>query len=419
MRTLKIALIQPKYFNIWEAIGLGYIAGYCKKNHKGKLQIDYFQGYFDHDDLILKSLEDVDIVGFSSTSPTIKGALGLAEKIKEINQKVITVFGGFHPTALKEDLIELDAVDQVIAGEGEKAFLSILQGNRERIVEGSAVNFPELPHPDRDVIKNFREVDLCQKLINRRITSFQSVRVCPFQCIFCAEKTITGKFDSRSNPIRERDPGDLLDEIEVVSKKYALDMFKFVDATWNTSAKKVIDFCKEKIKRANRLEWECNLHAGLTNEEMFYWMKEANCSQINVGCESGSPRVLRAMRKGITVDRIRDVFYQANKHGLRRRAFFSIGMPDEDSEDIRLTGKLIEDIRPDVVGVTILCPYPGTGLYDQSKFSNIDWSLTDEYSNDFWRTNSLSNQELKYWQKYLTDKFKDNLAWHHKAMSER
>ncbi len=417
MKTLKIALIQPKYFNIWEAIGLGYIAGYCKKNYRGSLEINYFQGYFDNDQLILKSLKDVDIVGFSCTSPTFGGALALARKLKEINKKASTVFGGFHPTALAEDLLSLDEVDQIVTGEGEKAFLSILEGNRSKVIAGDPVDFNELRHPDREVIKNFREVDLCQKMIDKRITSFQSVRVCPFQCIFCAEKTITGKFDSKKNPIRERAPADLLDEIEIVSKKYRLDMFKFVDATWNTSTKKVIDFCKEKIKRGNRLEWECNVHAALTSDEMFYWMKEANCNQINVGCESGSPKILKAMRKGITVDKIRDVFNQAKKHRLGRRAFFSIGMPEEDSGDIRLTEGLIEDIRPDVVGVTILCPYPGTDLYDKERFSGIDWSNTDEYGNDFWRTNNLSNHELKYWQRYLTDKFKDNIAWHHKAIA--
>jgi len=145
-------------------------------------------------------------------------------------------------------------------------------------------------------------------------------------------------------------------------------------------------------------------------------MKEANCTQINVGCESGSPRILRAMRKGITVDKIIEVFSNAKKYGLSRRAFFNIGMPEEEATDIKLTEKLIEDIAPDVVGVTILCPYPGTGLYDKNKFFDVDWSVTDEYGNDFWRTNNLTNNELKFWQRYLTDRFKENLAWHHKVM---
>lgn len=412
---MKVTLVQPRYVNIWEAIGLGYIAAYCKKNFKGPLEIEYYQGYFDSDELIVSKAKTSDVVGFSCTSPTFKSGLSLAQRIKEINPNVRTVFGGYHPTALKEKVSQYHGVDQVIVGEGEKAFLSILNGNTEKIVTGKPVQFSELPHPDRDVIKNHREVDLCYSMIGKRIASFQSARVCPFQCIFCSERIITGAYNKLTNPIRLRDDGDLLDEIQAVVKKYKLDMFKFVDATWNTSVDKVINFCKRKIAQKDTTEWECNIHAALTNEEMFYWMKEASCIQINVGCESGSPKILKKMKKGITVDKIADVFSWAKKYEIARRGFFSIGMPDESLEDIRLTEKLVEEIRPDVFGVTILCPYPGSELYDDKKFSDIDWSGADEYSNDFWRTEHFSNQELKYWQNYLVEKFKDNLAWRHKV----
>jgi len=81
-----------------------------------------------------------------------------------------------------------------------------------------------------------------------------------------------------------------------------------------------------------------------------------------------------------------------------------------------LTEKLVKEINPDVFGVTILCPYPGTGLYKRDAFSEVDWSFADEYSNDFWRTKYFTNQDLKYWQSYLVNKFKDNLAWRHKVV---
>jgi hypothetical protein len=52
------------------------------------------------------------------------------------------------------------------------------------------------------------------------------------------------------------------------------------------------------------------------------------------------------------------------------------------------------------------------------KFKDIDWSTTDEYVNDFWNTNYLSNEELRQWQTRLTKKFNDKLTWHNKVLLE-
>jgi len=415
---MKVTLIQPYYFNVWEAIGLGYIAAYCKKDYTGKLEFDFFQGYFDKDELMIAQASKSDVVGFSCTSPSFRHGLRLAEQIKQKNTKTRIVFGGNHVSALK-GLIQEPAIDQIVTGEGEQAFLEILEGNGDKIVKGKPVDFSHLPWPDRDLIKNTRTVDLCQQMTGQRIASFQANRVCPFHCSYCSEKAVTGIYNSKSNPIRSRDVSDLLDEIESVAEKYKLDAFKFVDATFDTSAEYVISFCKEKIRRENVLEWECMIHASLSTKEMFPWLRKANCRQINVGCESGSPRILNAMKKGVTPEKIINVFDWAKENGIKRRAFFIIGMPEESEEDLLMTEKLAERLMPDVFGATILCPYPGSDLYNHDSMRLVEWDKTDEYSNDFWSTKHFSNDQLKAWQKRLTGKFKNNLAWHHAAIADK
>ena len=308
-------------------------------------------------------------------------------------------------------LIDDEVIDQMIVGEGEKAFLELLNGNRDRIVFSKSLGFEELFWPDRDLIMNYRTVDLCEQMIGKRITSFQANRVCPFRCTFCSERVMTGNFHRKNNPIRTRDVRDLMDEIEYVIAKYKLDFFKFADATFDTSTEFVINFCEEKIRRGNNIEWECLIHAGLAEKEMFTSLKHSNCNQVDVGCESGSKKVLREMRKGTTPDQTAKVFEWAREVGIKRRAFFLIGMPSETEEDIELTEKFIEKINPDVLGVTILCPYPGSDLYNHNLMKDVNWSEADEYSNDFWRTDHFTNNDLKNIQKRLTTKSK--LAWHH------
>lgn len=414
---MKVTLVQPRYFNIWEALGLGYIGAYLKARYRGPLQVDFFQAFFDSDETIVRGAADSEVVGFSCNSPTFAHGAELARRIKEVNPRAWTVFGGFHPTALPDDCLETPGVDQVILGEGERAFLSVVEGNREPKVKGDPVDdINELPFPDRELIRNERDIALAHQYTGKRMTSFQSCRVCPLQCVFCAERIVTGRFNRVTNPVRIVRPARLLDEIERVARQYALDHFKFADATWNTSPEKVIAFCQEKLARGFSLPWEANVHAAFTTREMFRWMREANCVQINMGCESGSPRVLKQIKKGISVERMIEVFDWAREFGIERRGYFIMGLPDETLDDVRLTERLVERLDPEVFGITIVCPYPGTDLYDPARHGSIDWAKTDEYSNDFWSTRHLSNADLKTWQKYLVDKFRDRLTWHHKVM---
>jgi radical SAM superfamily enzyme YgiQ (UPF0313 family) len=83
------------------------------------------------------------------------------------------------------------------------------------------------------------------------------------------------------------------------------------------------------------------------------------------------------------------------------------------------TEKFAEELELDEYGFTILCPYPGTRMYDPKILADIDWEKTDEYSNDFWRTKYLTNSQLKEWQQRLLDKFSKQLTWHNKELLKK
>ncbi|MDO8610683.1 MAG: radical SAM protein [bacterium] len=394
---------------MWEPIGLGYIIGYVQREYKSPIDIKFYQSKFDNDDVILSDVRDADIIAFSCTSPTFAHAVKLARSAKKINPKIRTVFGGWHIAALKEKCI-IDGMDQIVIGEGEKAFVDILNGNKNQIIYGENLDFSTAPWPDRKIIRNIRTANLCESMNGKRTASFQANRVCPVSCIFCAEKIMTGKFNRKTNPIRQRSVVDVCDEIESVINLLDLNYFKFVDATFDTTAQYVIDFCQEKIKRNIDTEWEALIHASFATEDMMKWLKASNCNQINIGVESGSDKILRDVGKGVNTKTLRRVFGWAKQYKMCTRGFFILGMPNETKEDMLLTEKFIDEIEPSVVGFTILCPYPGCAIYDYEKHKNIDWSVTDEYSNDFWCTEHFTNQELKEWQLYFANKYKDILC---------
>ena len=404
-KITKVVLVQPYYENIWEPIGLGYIAGYLKKFFKGKIDISCYQGNFDTDEEIIEACIGADVVGYSCTSPAWPHALRIAKVLKEKSPNTRNVFGGFHPSALPRECIKYDQVDQIVIGEGEIAFCDIVSGKTDPIVFGEKLSMQDLPWPDRQIIKNHRTVSLCESMNGLRIASFQCNRVCPVNCAFCAERIVSGRFNRKTNPIRSRDVSEMCDEIEHVIKELDINYFKFVDATFDINPQFVIDFCKEKINRGITTEWECLIHCSFTTDEMFMWLKKSGCHQVNMGVESGSDQILRDIGKGLNVKRVKQAFGWAKKWGIERRGFFLFGMPNETRADLLLTEQLIDEIRPDVVGFTILCPYPGTALYKPEMNDIIDWEKADEYSNDYWSTEHFTNAELKAQQAYFKTKY--------------
>ena len=410
---MKVTCISPYYHNIWEALGWGYIYSYCSRHYKGKLDIQFFHGNFDTEASILMEAKKSDIVAFSCTTPTYKWCKNMAGWIKALNEKTHIVLGGWHPTVLKE--IEPN-IDQIVIGEGETAFLEILNGNRNKIVYGRRLPFSELPWPDREFIKYNRQVDWCEATFKERIASIQSVRGCKMGCAMCGEKFMTGKHDVKHNPIRVRLAEDTVSEIQFLIEKFRIQRFKFVDPTWSISESYVESFCKEKIARNITVPWDAMVHAGIATEKSIEWMSKANCDVIMVGCESGNQSLLNDMKKGVTVDKIKRVFEWGRKYKLNRRAFFMIGMPNETMDTIRDTMDLISEIDPDVLGFTILAPYPGSDFYDKKRFKDVDWSKVDEYTNDIWSTKNFTNKQLKDIQKLLCLIYKDKLPWHQRFL---
>jgi len=406
--NLKVTLIQPDYFNVWEPLGLGYIASYCRK-FRPDVEFKFWNEKFDDALKFDKHILQSDIIGISATTPTSQRAINLARKIKTYYNKRV-VLGGWHVTALKD--IPDWSIDQIVVGEGEAGFLNILNGDTTDIVKGKLMEFNELPWPDRKLIRNERTLTLCEEMCGERILSFQSRRGCPMKCAMCGEKNMS------HNCIRSRDVVELLDEIVQMSKEYNATKFKFVDPTWCYPKSYVYTFCKEKIRQNFTLKWEAMVHAAFLDEDMMTLMKEANCEQVNVGCESGSQSILNDIGKGVTITKVKRVFQIGKRLGINMRAFFMIGMPNESCETITETKEFIRELQPDVLGVSIFTPYPGTEFYNDS-YSHIDWYNCDEYNNDFWDTKYITNEELKKIQKDIMTEFEDKSCWHNKVNDEK
>jgi anaerobic magnesium-protoporphyrin IX monomethyl ester cyclase len=415
---MKVVFIQPnvgfKRGHTWEALGIGYIIAYLKKFYRDGLDVSFFSAFYDSDSSIIEHSEDADIIAFSCTSPQYNHGLYLAKQVK--NENNIIIFGGVHPSALPGQVVQESCVDAVVQGEGEQSMLSILNNysenkkiNKKIVATGYIKNIDSIPFPDRTAIKNERNIQQAYKDNRLRITSVLSSRGCPFRCSYCCSAVIWAR------KIRFRSPENILDEIEEVIQQFQINFLKFSDDTFTINKKRVIDFCRSKSERGITIPFGANAHINTIDEEMLRALSEADCQELWYGVESGSPKILKDMHKNIKIKDIKEKFRLTKEYGIRTRAYFLLGMPNETIEDIHLTEKLCDEIQPDIVGFSLLAPYPKNEYFAEDEMKDWDWSTFDEYTNDWVHTKTMSNADLKKEQGRLIEKYQENITFKQKS----
>jgi len=185
---------------------------------------------------------------------------------------------------------------------------------------------------------------------------------------------------------RLRSVGNVLDEITVLVEKYrAKEIFDDLD-TWPSNSRWAKDFCKGMIERGlnERVVWSINAKANhLLDFEMLKVMKRAGCRLLKIGVESASDETLRRIRKGETTAQIRNAVKLCHEAGLTVHLTAMLGYPWETRADVLNTIHFIRSLKPDSAQFSIVTPYPGTELYEQSienSWFTIDpheWDLFD------------------------------------------
>lgn len=322
-----------------------------------------------------------DLVGYSVLTTQISRTRTIHTLVKAAFPKIISLAGGIHPTALPQwTLTRLD-LDYVVIGEGEITFPELLdalsQGRDPLEVPGIAgfrdgnpvlsprrqliEDLDTIPLPDRqslDFQRYLRPPGNIRGKYLRRATSIITSRGCPFNCIFCSSHDLFGR------KVRRRTVPHVMQEIHYLIDHYDIDGLWFLDDTLLESPEWLAELCVEMKKTG--LPWGCQAHVRRADESVFRIMKDAGCLQLEFGVESGSPRILRRLRKGSTPDDVRRAFAICRRIGIRALANFMIGVPDETEADAEMSYRLAREIRPDHVVVTFTTPLPGSDLFTES-----------------------------------------------------
>ena len=119
----------------------------------------------------------------------------------------------------------------------------------------------------------------------------------------------------------------------------------------------------------------------LVDRQILKGLSETGCFRIWYGAESGSQKVLDSMRKGTTVEQVREAARITQELGMQAGFFILLGYPDETTADIRATIDFLKETRPDVVGTSVAFPIKGTEFYERVAnrvIPNENWSSRNQ-----------------------------------------
>lgn len=318
-----------------------------------------------------------DLVGIGFMTQTRSRALEINNILREKLPHVSFLLGGVGPTVEPERTSELFKPQAMVIGEGEKALMEIVRTGQFEGIPGVSVpgqpftpgevfeNLDDLPLPAIECMPDFASY-LCPpggirgKWYKSGTPMIMTARGCPYRCTFCSSHLMF------SRKVRRRSVGHVMAEIRRLHEEFNVDAVYFFDDTFNVQRKWLQEFCEALSNEPYRLTWGCQIRVNLFDVEMGRMMRKAGCVQVDIGVESGSPKVLKAVHKDETVEQIEQAFAACHKAGIAPMGTFLVGCPEETREDVELTKALIKRIKPSFAEFFYLIPYPGSELYTQA-----------------------------------------------------
>ena len=361
-------------------LGLLYLASTVKQrtNHDVRIIDCQVNKYTDEQLKQTIARYDPDIVGITTITFLLVDCLNVAKIVKqqeiERGKKIYVVAGGPHATIFPSETANLDPIDIVLAGEAEFTFIDLINhiGSTDALKcipgvcfkrNGSLIigpphkpieNLDQVPIPDRRLVDYDKHYNVLSG--SMMMTTMMTSRGCPYRCIFC---------DRLGKKFRAASAKHVIEEIEDCLSLGITYIF-FHDDTFTIDKQRVLDICRMIKEKSLKFSFSLRSRVNTIDEDMVKALKEVGCVRISFGVESGVQRILKRIKKGITLEQAERAFRFTQKYRIKSLADFMIGHPDETIEDIHETIRFAKKLNPNYVQFSVTTPYPATELYREA-----------------------------------------------------
>ncbi|MFZ2961170.1 MAG: radical SAM protein [Candidatus Ozemobacteraceae bacterium] len=394
-----VLLIQPTMgiageFALHPPLSLLYVAAGLKKAGFQPTIIDH-RIHSDHwqENLREQLAKNPVYVGITVMSGApIRHAIEVSRFIKHIS-RIPIVWGGSLATVAPRDILRESFVDFTVSGSGVSSAWKLANALRSRENgNDSETIFDDIPglgfkrgeeiflRPRFHGFEHVPYLDIPYELISdysvytqmgsrERIFPIYGAYGCPYQCAFCISPAMYRDYHPKWMPLS---PIEIADHIEFLMSRFGATEIYFYDDDSFVNPQHVRAFMTELKRRGRkpRLSFRgARINEILMMNDAFLdELADGGTHILHIGIESGSPRILKLFRKGVTVDDILEANRRlARNHRIIAAYNWILGTPTETPDDIAKTIKLItvllqENPRAIIFQPNKFRPIPGTEL---------------------------------------------------------
>ena len=307
-------------------------------------------------DVVGFSLRNIDDVAWPRAHSYLDSYRLLVAATRRAAPASLIVLGGSAFTLMPELFLRELGADCGIAGEGEAAFVDLLDQIshhgavclRGRILRGMAAR------PTRPAM---HLLNLSEYYKRGGALNVQTRRGCAFSCSYCTYPLLEGQ-NSRLHDIAA-----VVDQVAEAVHDVGARHFFVVDNTFNHPASQAFDFCNELLRRSLDVRWTAYVSPRGVTRELLHLMARAGCSSIEFGTDAAAPETLRALGKSFGVEEIKQASTLSRDAGIAFAHSLILGGPDETPDTMAETVRVIESTGATAVfGMLGVRLYPGTAL---------------------------------------------------------
>lgn len=304
------------------------------------------------------------VYGLTMLSVDFDTTVEAANRIRKLLPKALIVTGGAHTTLMTDEVAAQAAFDHIVIREGEISFPKLLAeieaGKKpERVIEGEQPDLDSLPFALRSL---YPKLETPLPGFPEPFVTVIAGRGCMYNCSFCmpAERLMFGR------KVRKRSPENLIAELELLRDEYHFKSVFIHDDCLLENREWVGEFCRLYREKKFNAPFACQSRADLIckNADLIREMRDTGLREVFIGFESGSDRILKFLRKGVTVEQNLEAGRICRRLGIRMWANYMFGVPTETPEEMMDTARMIRKIMPYQHSPSFFTPHPGSDLYD-------------------------------------------------------
>jgi anaerobic magnesium-protoporphyrin IX monomethyl ester cyclase len=364
-------------------LGIAYVAAALEKaGHQVQIIDNYLlEKLLDQIKHEIEKLQP-EIVGIACGSVTYQKTVDTAKAVKEVLPTCKVIVGGPHPSYMPDSMMQHPEIDFAVLGEGERVtteLVNLISNGKDQpknLAKIAGIGYREKKQTLKTAPSFINDLDqvpfparhlLPMSLYDRRIEFLNAepvdtmnvIRGCPFNCTYCDIKRLWGRTCRAFSSKR------VVDEISHLVTKYATKGIYFVGDNFTINTSRTEETCRQIREQKLDIEWICDTRVDLVSRKLLKEMKSAGCRTIWFGVESGSPRILEKVNRGITVEQAQHAFKICREEGINTACSFMLGTPGETVTDMKATFNLAKKLNADWCQFNIFIAYPGSPLYDE------------------------------------------------------